>query len=402
MDSVSQITLGAAIGEIVLGRKLGNKAMFWGAVGGTIPDLDIITKPFFTEIQSLAFHRGISHSILFAVLFGLGFGWLIHRLYEGQYATSFFRAILSLFISCIPISIIYFIFGNDWHPNVVAALAIVVAGVVYTILSRRSDKMVEVVDDNPSLRSWQWMFFLAFFTHAILDTLTMYGTQLFLPFSNYRAAIASISVADPLFYTIPFIICLVVASRYKRKNTKRRGWAIAGLVLSCTYLLFTLWNKNNVSSVFETQMKEQGITYTRFVTGPTIFNNFLWNMTADSDDAYYIGQYSVFDTSPIEFVRIEKQHDLLANSDNDETINTLRWFSNDYYSVIRRQDGYLQINDMRYGTFMGTGEENDFIFRFVVEAQKDGRYEMLKSLGGPDEEDVDDMFGLLFERIGGR
>lgn len=402
MDSVSQITLGAAIGEIVLGRKLGNKAMFWGAVGGTIPDLDIITKPFFTEIQSLAFHRGISHSILFAVLFGLGFGWLIHRLYEGQYATSFFRAILSLFISCIPISIIYFIFGNDWHPNVVAALAIVVAGVVYTILSRRSDKMVEVVDDNPSLRSWQWMFFLAFFTHAILDTFTMYGTQLFLPFSNYRAAIASISVADPLFYTIPFIICLVVASRYKRKNTKRRGWAIAGLVLSCTYLLFTLWNKNNVSSVFETQMKEQGITYTRFVTGPTIFNNFLWNMTADSDDAYYIGQYSVFDTSPIEFVRIEKQHDLLANSDNDETINTLRWFSNDYYSVIRRQDGYLQINDMRYGTFMGTGEENDFIFRFVVEAQKDGRYEMLKSLGGPDEEDVDDMFGLLFERIGGR
>ena len=402
MDSVSQITLGAAIGEIVLGRKLGNKAMFWGAVGGTIPDLDIITKPFFTEIQSLAFHRGISHSILFAVLFGLGFGWLIHRLYEGQYATSFFRAILSLFISCIPISIIYFIFGNDWHPNVVAALAIVVAGVVYTILSRRSDKMVEVVDDNPSLRSWQWMFFLAFFTHAILDTFTMYGTQLFLPFSNYRAAIASISVADPLFYTIPFIICLVVASRYKRKNTKRRGWAIAGLVLSCTYLLFTLWNKNNVSSVFESQMKEQGITYTRFVTGPTIFNNFLWNMTADSDDAYYIGQYSVFDTSPIEFVRIEKQHDLLANSDNDETINTLRWFSNDYYSVIRRQDGYLQINDMRYGTFMGTGEENDFIFRFVVEAQKDGRYEMLKSLGGPDEEDVDDMFGLLFERIGGR
>ena len=402
MDSVSQITLGAAIGEIVLGRKLGNKAMFWGAVGGTIPDLDIITKPFFTEIQSLAFHRGISHSILFAVLFGLGFGWLIHRLYEGQYATSFFRAILSLFISCIPISIIYFIFGNDWHPNVVAALAIVVAGVVYTILSRRSDKMVEVVYDNPSLRSWQWMFFLAFFTHAILDTFTMYGTQLFLPFSNYRAAIASISVADPLFYTIPFIICLVVASRYKRKNTKRRGWAIAGLVLSCTYLLFTLWNKNNVSSVFESQMKEQGITYTRFVTGPTIFNNFLWNMTADSDDAYYIGQYSVFDTSPIEFVRIEKQHDLLANSDNDETINTLRWFSNDYYSVIRRQDGYLQINDMRYGTFMGTGEENDFIFRFVVEAQKDGRYAMIKSLGGPDEEDVDDMFGLLFERIGGR
>ncbi len=401
MDSVSQITLGAAIGEIVLGRKLGNKAMFWGAVGGTIPDLDVITKPFMTEIQSLAFHRGISHSILFAVLFGLGFGWLIYRLYESQYATSFLRVVLSLFISCIPISIVYFIFGNDWHPYVVAGLAVVLASVIFFILKWRSDGSKELVD-NPSLRSWQWMFFLAFFTHALLDTFTMYGTQLFLPFSNYRAAIGSISVADPLFYTIPFIFCLVMAARHGRTSDARRRWAVIGLVISCGYLIFTMWHQNKVSKIFERQMAEQSITYSRFVTGPTIFNNFLWNMTAESEDAFYIAQYSVFDTSPIRFKRIEKQHDLLGDADNDSTINTLRWFSNNFYNVIRRADGYLQVNDLRYGTFIGTGGENDFIFRFLVEKQADGHYEMLKSVGGPDEDDVNDMFALLFKRIKGR
>ena len=46
MDSLTQITLGAAVGEIVLGRKIGNRALFWGAVGGTIPDLDVFAAFF--------------------------------------------------------------------------------------------------------------------------------------------------------------------------------------------------------------------------------------------------------------------------------------------------------------------------------------------------------------------
>ena len=124
MDSVSQIVLGAAVGEVVLGRKLGNKAMFWGAVGGTIPDLDIITKPLMSEVESLAFHRGISHSIVFAILGGLLSGWLCYQLYKSPYSKQILQAILSLFLSCIPSSIIYFLFGNSWNPSIVAVVAI--------------------------------------------------------------------------------------------------------------------------------------------------------------------------------------------------------------------------------------------------------------------------------------
>ncbi|MGD8803873.1 MAG: metal-dependent hydrolase, partial [Gammaproteobacteria bacterium] len=41
MDSITQIALGAAVGEAVAGRQLGRRALLWGAICGTIPDLDV-------------------------------------------------------------------------------------------------------------------------------------------------------------------------------------------------------------------------------------------------------------------------------------------------------------------------------------------------------------------------
>lgn len=80
MDSVTQIVLGAAVGEAVLGKKVGNKAMFYGAVAGTIPDLDVLASHFTDTVTALAFHRGFTHSIIFSVLFAPIFGWLVSRL----------------------------------------------------------------------------------------------------------------------------------------------------------------------------------------------------------------------------------------------------------------------------------------------------------------------------------
>ena len=67
MDSITQIVLGAACGEAVLGKKIGNKALLFGAIGGTIPDLDVFTSRWLysNEIDIMAAHRGFSHSIVF-------------------------------------------------------------------------------------------------------------------------------------------------------------------------------------------------------------------------------------------------------------------------------------------------------------------------------------------------
>jgi inner membrane protein len=77
MDSLTQIVLGAAIGEAVLGRKVGNRAAFYGAIAGTIPDLDVLVKPFVDTVTALEWHRGFTHSILFSILFAPIFGRLV-------------------------------------------------------------------------------------------------------------------------------------------------------------------------------------------------------------------------------------------------------------------------------------------------------------------------------------
>ena len=79
MDSLTQIVLGAAVAEAVLGKKVGNKAMLYGAIAGTIPDLDVLASHFTDTVSALAIHRGFTHSIVFSVLFAPIFGWLVSR-----------------------------------------------------------------------------------------------------------------------------------------------------------------------------------------------------------------------------------------------------------------------------------------------------------------------------------
>ena len=79
MDSLTQIVLGAAVGEAVLGRKVGNKAILYGAIAGTIPDLDTFAGSFVDTVTAIEIHRGFTHSIVFSVLFAPVFGWLISK-----------------------------------------------------------------------------------------------------------------------------------------------------------------------------------------------------------------------------------------------------------------------------------------------------------------------------------
>ena len=237
MDSLTQIVLGAACGEVALGKKIGNKAMLFGAVGGTIPDLDVFVGSWLysNEIDAMAFHRGFMHSIVFAVLAAWLLGILVHKLYDS---------------------------GKRKHTT--------------------------------SRKDWQWLFFLSIFTHPLLDSFTPYGTQLFLPFTDYRVALNTISVVDPI-YTIPFLLCLITAMFFKRTSNRRRFMNKLGLSISSLYLILTIANKFYIDSVYRKSLKELSIDHLRFQTQPTIFNNVLWYGIAETNDNYYVGFYSLLD-----------------------------------------------------------------------------------------------------------
>ena len=319
MDSITQIVLGAACGEIALGKKIGNKAILFGAIGGTIPDLDVlIGKLFYTnEIDSLAFHRGIMHSIPFAIVGALIFGFLSYKVYDYGYL-------------------------------------------------RRG---------TTSLKDWIWLFFLSILTHPILDSFTPYGTQLFLPFSDYRVAFNNIAVVDPV-YTLPLLLCVSITMFFNRKNSKRKTWTKAGLYLSSAYMIFTIGNKLYVDHFFKTSFNQAKINYSRFSAQPTILNNFLWYAVAETDKNYTVSFYSIFDdiNTPPNFINIPKNHKLLDVDHQD--IKTLRWFSNEFYTLSILNNKIIY-KDLRY-PLLDLRDSTSSLFSF--ELIKEGNRWNTKSL----------------------
>jgi len=428
MDSLTQIVLGAAVGEVVLGRKIGNRAMLWGAVAGTIPDLDVmIGSLFMNEINGLAFHRAITHSIFFAVLFSFLIAYYTNWIYKNGYHKAYaYKLVATIFGSLFMLlagAVLLFIsttLGGTF--SIVISGLVVLAGLAF-FGTKLYKGYLSQEQESIDIGFWSWykLFFWAIFTHPLLDCLTVYGTQLFAPFTNYRVALNNISVADPA-YTFPFLICLIIASLMARKydvesnNNIDRSFSLsqksysarkyinaAGLIFSFCYIGWTFYNKHQVNKVMESTLAAQNIEFSRYMTGPTILNNLLWSGTAETDSSFYTGLYAFNDKKKeFKLVEIPKNHFWLDVNEDDKVINTLSWFSKGYYSVLRRNDGRLQVNDMRYGTFRsGDIGEDSYIFRFVVEKDEEGYYQLDNAVGGPKRGSEQEMLSQLSDRIKG-
>lgn len=174
MDSLTQIVLGAAIGEKTLGKKLGNKALLYGAIAGTIPDLDVYVGKWLDPITAIEIHRGFSHSILFFVLLSPILGWLLCKIEK---------------------------------------------------------------KNNISFKQATIFWFLGLFTHALLDAFTTWGTQLLYPF-DIRFSMHSIFVIDPLYTLPFLVCILLLMrykrTNPKRQKLVNLGLMMSSLYLLLT------------------------------------------------------------------------------------------------------------------------------------------------------------------------
>ncbi len=302
MDSLTQIVLGAAVGEAVLGKKIGNKAIILGAIAGTIPDLDVAANYFTDTVTALEMHRGFTHSIVFAVVFGLFFGWL-----------------LSL-----------------W-------------------------------DKRATLKQWSWFWFLCFVTHPLLDAHTTWGTQLFWPF-DLRLEYKNIFVIDPL-YTLPFLIFVILAMFQKRESAKRRKFNNLGLIVSSAYMLVTIILKGITYSKFENALEEQNISYLEMDTKPSPLNTILWTANVETEDSFLIGDYSFFDSKPIQFYNNPKNHEALGDFRENDKVQRLIKITKGWYTITEKPSG-IYLNDLRFGKISMDPNSDKYAFSFLIE--KDG------------------------------
>ena len=334
MDSITQIVLGAAVGEAVLGKKVGNKAMLWGAIAGTIPDLDVLANLFYDHLTATEMHRGFSHSILFSILFSPILGWLVSRIHRKE--------------------------GVGW-------------------------------------KGWSWLMFGSLFTHPLLDCHTNYGTTLFWPF-EYKVAYNNVFIADPL-YTLPFLICLILAMRLKRDNPKRKMFNRLGLIISSAYMVFTLASKGVGYYHFDKSLEKQNIAYVNMMTNATAFTSILWTATVETEDEFILGYYSLLDGSKEpEFYHFKKGHELLGDLKDEDIVKRLIKLSRGWY-VVTEEEGEIYINDLRFGQLTMNEDPSMFAFghRVWYETGELKLEQRQRSFDG-----IGDVFAPFFKRVAGK
>jgi len=300
MDSLTQIVLGAAVGEAVLGRKAGNRAMLWGGICGTLPDLDVFANAVSDPMSALAYHRAFTHSLPFALLAAPLVGLALHRFYGGREGP-----VKGWLVWPVLLTVFYLLLTGGSYlmpievyniPKITLAITAAFAAFFVVIGGLRWLRGFPAKVENAGWRGWTMLAFGAIVTHPLLDCFTAYGTQLFQPLADSRVAWNTISVADPI-YTIPFLILLVWARTRVQGSEWRARLNKAGLILSSVYLALTVVNYFNVDSVMDATLEEEGIVAERTVVSPSILNNVLWSGTAKDaqKDLYYFSQYSLFD-----------------------------------------------------------------------------------------------------------
>lgn len=295
MDSVTQLVLGAAVGEATLGRKVGRKAMAWGAVCGTLPDLDVVV-PLGDAVRDFTYHRGPSHSLFVLAAVTPLVVWLIRRIHP---AAANFR------------------------------------------------------------KQWYLLVYLVFATHVLLDSFTVYGTQIFWPLFTTPMTWSTIFVIDPA-YTLPLLIGITAAAVAGRRRSWGRRMNAIGLTLSTAYLAWSLGAKLYVEDLAGESLAFQGIDATSVLTTPTPFNTLLWRVLAMSDERYFEGFYSLLDGDrPIRFNAYPKRSELLDGLEDAWAVRRLQWFTKGFYRVERAGNDVL-MTDLRMGL------EPDYVFSFKI------------------------------------
>ncbi len=335
MDSLSQIVLGAAVGEVMLGKRIGNKAQLLGAVAGTIPDLDVFMTVLSTDpFASLILHRGYSHSMFFHILLALPFAWMTYRGFKR----------------------------------------------------------------NISFGKWYAFWYLGFFTHTILDCFTTFGTQLLLPFTNHQVGFNNIAVVDP-FWTLPFMIFLLICLFIRREKPARLKMAWGGVSWAVLYMGFTFVNKYNVHQHFSEELTRQGIVYENLSTSPSIFNNFLWSGIARSGDTLYVGEYSWLQERPtIKWHAYACNPEAFERWGDRRAVETLLWFGQGM-SIAEEVGDELHVTTLKWGRgdFTKTDTKDTFPFYWRL-YQENSEYKAEEVQPDWGKEEFNEVFNKLIRR----
>jgi inner membrane protein len=210
-------------------------------------------------------------------------------------------------------------------------------------------------------RHWLLAVWLALVTHPLLDVMTVYGTQLGLPFTDHPFGVGSIFIIDPL-YTLPLLVGVIVALRAAPVRGLR--WNAAGLALSTVYLGWSVLAQQHITAAARAALQADGVTVERLLVTPTPFNTVLWRVVAVTPDGYREGFRSLLDRTPqIAFDTFPRGGALYEPLREHAPVARMAWFSRGFFKMAE-QDGQVRLSDLRMG------QEPFYTFSFDVATRR--------------------------------
>jgi inner membrane protein len=304
VDSITHMTLGAVVGEAIAGKSLGKRAMFYGAIAQSIPDIDFIAAFWLSPADNLMAHRGFTHSFLFGVI------------------TTMFLA----------------------------------------LVSARAHRPLKI----PTL-TWMFLYGAEILIHLLLDACNAYGVGWFEPFSAIRFSFHILFVADP-FFSIASGISLVALITLDSKSKFRTYWIAFGLMATAAYFAYAVLNKLSVQRAVTKALQNQQLPYFRLLITPTPANTWLWYVAAESDSGFHVTYQSVFDDpqKPLSFTYFPRQNKWLQPIREQHEVHQLLRFSQGFYTIENRNDTLI-LNDLRFGQIAGWDEPRaEFVFHYYL------------------------------------
>lgn len=293
MDSLTQLALGAAVGVATMGRR----TAVWKAAlwGGIAGTLPDLDAliDYGDAVANMTYHRTESHSLFWLSVASPMLAWLAARVH-GELA---------------------------------------------------------------QFRRWWLAVWLALVTHPLLDTMTVYGTQLLLPFTDHPFGVGSIFIIDPM-YTVPLLVGVIAA--LSRRGHAGLRWNTGALVLSTLYLAWGAAAQWQVREVAVSSLAAKGVTAGRVLVTPTAFSTVLWRVVAMREGGYEEGFYSLLDAQPrMRFDSFPSDTALHRQLSGHWPVQRMSWFSHGFYKMHSR-DGAAYITDLRMG------QEPHYVFNFRV------------------------------------
>ncbi|MCL6619212.1 MAG: metal-dependent hydrolase [Thermomonas hydrothermalis] len=307
MDSVTHLFYGGVIAAAIAPRQDRRAALLAGMALNTLPDLDVLPLLLSDDpVVRMTCHRAATHS------------WLV-----------------------LPL----------------------VAWAIWAFLRRRGGRVARA-----PVR-WWWAIFACLMAHPLLDSFTIYGTQLLWPLPVRPLMWGSLFIVDPLF-TLPWLLAFAVAWVARDRPLAKRA-LLTGMMLGVGYLGWSLAAKFAVERAAARSLATLGLADAPRFSVPMPFTTLLWQVTAMTPTGFVTGERSlVADRGPMHFTAYQSDTQALRAVAGWPVVQRLAWFNHGFMKAQVRDD-LLVLSDLRMGL------EPDYTFNFAVARREGGQWRPL-------------------------